>query len=204
MKKESYFISMLVPFFLFTSLAWFHEVGANKVEDRIKESIGDVADFLKKEVDVIGNDITSIQNYLENYHWKGIIQDSATSGAETLSKLRLNGHTRVVVVKPNTEIEGVVECSLNSEEVSSLKVYRAVIGIAGLGPQAVVGKMLGISPGETLETFSLSAPNEPGLYEVRFRTADCFLEHFAFDAWNDENGNEPDGTTTIGIIYVIP
>ena len=37
---------------------------------------------------------------------------------------------------------------------------------------------------------------------VAVKQADKYFESNALDAWLDENGNEPDGTATIGIIYV--
>lgn len=196
MKKERFY---LVSILLFACVAWIHQINAKNTEEKIKTTIDEIADALKRDADDLGNDLAAAQHYLENYHWKGIVQDSAASEPITLSKLRLNNHSRVAIVHPNEIIEGVVECAFDKNKVSYCTVYRAVIGIHGQGPQTSVGRTMGIHARDTLEKFTLRAPAEPGFYEVRFQTANGF---FTQNAWPDESGNEPDATKTIGIIYV--
>lgn len=176
--------------------------GAKNVEDKIKDLIDDVSASLKKGVDALGDDIAAIQNYLDNYPWKGLIQDKASSGPATLKHLQLNGHPKVVAVKPGERIEGIVQCHLHRDKCDPWAHYRVVLGIKGVGPQTTIFNHFGFLAGESLEKFVLIAPSQPGLYEIRFKHVEAILENTAFDAWKDENGNEPDGTTTIGIIYV--
>ena len=180
----------------------FNTGWAKKVDDKIKDAIDDVADFLKKGVDAVGDNIEALQNYLDNYHWKGLIQDEAAVGPATLRHLQLNGHRRAIAVKPGEKIDGVVQCTLDSSRCSSLSLYRIVLGIKGKGPQITIGNELGAAARETLERFTLAAPQEPGIYQIRFRVVESLFESSALDAWTDERGNEPDGTTTIGIILV--
>jgi len=175
---------------------------AKNTETKVKEFIDQSADALKHGIDKLGDDSAKIQEYVENYAWKGIIQDKATSGAETLSHMRLNHRGNVIAVRPGEKVEGKVICSLNSELAHTLSVYRVVIGLHGKGPQTTIGASLGAASGSSKEKFSFKAPLEPGIYQIRFRTADNYLESKALDAWVDEHGNEPDASTTIGIIYV--
>jgi hypothetical protein len=175
---------------------------AKDVETKAKEYIDQSAGVLKKGIDKLGDDSAKIQDYVENYPWKGIIQDKASSGAETLSHLRLNHRGNVIAVHPGEKVEGKVICSLNSDLAHALSVYRVVIGLHGKGPQTTIGASLGVASGSSKEKFSFAAPSEPGIYQIRFRTADNYLESKALDAWVDENGKEPDASTTIGIIYV--
>lgn len=175
---------------------------AKSVEESVKNWIDESSKSLKKGVDELGDDFRSIQDYLDNYHWKGLVQERATSGPVTLKHLEMNGHSKAVVAKPGERIEAEIQCNVDPAKTSSFAIYRAVIGINGKGPQAVVGTEAGLTAGKTLEKFDLIAPAEAGVYQVRFRTADAFFESTARDAWKDKNGNEPDGTTTIGIIIV--
>lgn len=194
--------SWMIPVLALLSVAVVQPAVAKSTQDKIKESIDNIAASLKKDVDKLGDDMSKVQNYLENYHWKGLIQDKASSGAETLSNLRLNNHRRVIVAHPCEKIEGKIDLFLDANKAAALSVYRVVLGYKGVGPQTTIGTTLGISSGASHEHFSLIAPAQPGVYEVRFRTADNFMESKAMEAWYDERGNEPDGTTTIGIVYV--
>ncbi len=176
--------------------------GSQSVEDKVKDWIVDSSEVLKRGVDKLGHDFNSIQDYLNNYHWKGLIQDKAASGPVTLKRLELNEHPRAVVVRPGEKIEAEVKCIFDSDKCSVFKVYRIVVGLKGEGGQAVIGNESGITAGKTIENFTLTAPEKPGMYQVRFRAVDAVFKTTAFNAWEDENGNEPDGTTTIGIIFV--
>jgi hypothetical protein len=179
----------------YTNTAWAEE---NKVKDWIDSG----ADALKKGVDELGSDAEAIQDYLDNYHWKGIVEDKARSGPATLKELELNGDSRAIVVKPGERIEAKVRCKLDKEQCSLSSVYRIVVGLQGEGPQAVIGNELGLVAGKSKEEFALIAPQKAGIYQIRFRAVEAYLESSALDAWKDQNGNEPDGTTTIGIIVV--
>ncbi|HLB59480.1 MAG TPA: hypothetical protein VJL87_05290, partial [Bdellovibrionota bacterium] len=104
--------------------------------------------------------------------------------------------------KPGEKIEAEVQCSLDAEQCSVFGVYRIVVGIKGEGAQAVIGNESGLVAGKTVEKFTLIAPEKAGMYQIRFRSVEAFLKKTALDAWKDEEGNEPDGKTTIGIIFV--
>lgn len=188
-------------FHLYIVIAIFLFAGPNlvnaSVEDKIKKTVDQAADSIKSAVDSIGNDISAVQNYFDNYHWKGIMQEEATSGVATLRNLHLNGHGVAVAVKPGERIVGEVDCSIDREACSSLGYYRVVIGIHNRGGQTTIGNSVGLSAGESHEQFVLIAPSEPGLYQIRFQTVDAYFESSALSEWND-----PDGTTTIGLILV--
>lgn len=175
---------------------------AESVRDTVKEWVEEGSEGLKKSIDALGDNLEAIQDYLNNYHWKGLIEENATSGPATLKQLKLNGHSIAVAVHPGEKIEGQVKCDLDSEKCSVLGVYRIVVGIKGEGPQAVIANESGLVAGKTRETFTLTAPNKPGIYQIRFRSVDALLETTALNAWVDDKGDEPNGETTIGIIFV--
>ncbi len=175
---------------------------AKSADNAIKGFIDNIADGLKSAVDRLGDNLAAIQDYLDNYHWKGLIQDEATSGAVTLKHLQLNGHSKAVVARPGERIQGTVLCDLDSKQCASLSLYRVVLGIKGKGAQTTIGNELGIIASESLENFVLIAPSEPGIYQIRYRLVESFAKKAALEAWVDENGHEPSAATTIGIVLV--
>lgn len=197
--KRNCFHLLLLSFFLLIVPAI---IESKSTEDSIKEKIDSFSDSLKSTVDRIGDNIESVQDYLDNYHWKGVLQSKATSGPATLENLQLNGHKAVVAVKPGERILGEVDCNLDPEACASFRYYRVVLGIKGCGAQTTVGNSLGINANNSRDRFALIAPSEPGLYQIRFKTVKAFFETEALNEWLDDNGNEPDGTTTIGLIVV--
>ncbi len=146
--------------------------------------------------------MSAIQEYLQNYHWKGLIQDHAASGIVTLSHLEMNGPHKAVMVKPGERIEGSVQCAFDPLNTSAFSLYRVVLGFKGEGGQTTICNCFGSLAGNTIENFVLIAPTEPGVYQVRFRVAEALLAKTAIMEWKDSNGEEPDGTTTIGLIVV--
>lgn len=200
--KNTNIKSLGVVLTLLFSVAGFNTGWTKNVEDKTKDAIDQVANFLKKGVDQLGEDLSAVQKYLDNYHWKGLVQDTASSNGVTLKYLNLNGHSKAVVVRPGERIEGNVLCNIDSSQCSSLQFYRVVLGLKGVGAQTTIGNELGLVAGESQEKFVLIAPKEPGLYQVRFKLVESLLEENALKSWVDGNGHEPDGTTTIGVILV--
>ncbi|HEY2811467.1 MAG TPA: hypothetical protein VGJ00_08790 [Rhabdochlamydiaceae bacterium] len=202
--KNTKFSSFVSAGLLAVSVIFSSPIWANSKGDKVKECIDNFSDALKKKTDELGDDVRAVQDYLDNYHWKGLIEEQASSGPITLKYLELNGHSRAVWVQPGEKIEAEVICKLDAEKSSVTSLYRVVVGIKGEGPQVVIGHESGLFSGKKIEKFTLRAPEKPGVYQIRFRSVDAYFKSTAFDAWKDEEGNEPDGTTTIGIIVVKP
>lgn len=175
---------------------------SDSVENKIKDWIDDSSEALKNGVAKLGDDFDAIQNYLDNYPWKGLIEEKATSGPATLKHLDLNGHSKAVIARPGERIEGKVTCKLDAEQCSPFSMYRIIIGIKGEGAQAVIGNEFGLVAGKSRENFTIIAPEKPGMYQIRFRSIEALSKTTALDAWKDERGDEPDGKTTIGLIFV--
>lgn len=206
MKKDGFISKRLrawvSPLVVIFCCALGMEAYGKDVDQKMKDFINQTSESLKNGIDSLGDDFEKIQDYLENYSWEPMIQDKESSGGETLNHLKLNNRGKVIVVRPGETVRGEVICSLNSDETSPLKVYRAVIGLYGVGPQITVGTSLGACGGASKEEFILTAPNEPGMYQIRFRGADNFLGSSALESWYDEKGEEPNASTIIGILYV--
>lgn len=176
-------------------------LNAEGLDKKIKHGIDNVADHLKKDVDKVKGDYEDVQKHFDKYKWKGVIENHVTSGVATLSHLKLNSHSKAVVVRPADKVECEVQSFLDPEKCSAISFYRVVIGLKGIGPQTTICNYLGAVAGDSFEKFTLTAPLEPGVYEVRFRVVESFTETEARNGWTVE-GNEPDSTTTIGVIIV--
>lgn len=172
------------------------------IENKIKEWNEEGLEALKKGIDKLGNDLNAIQDYLNDYAWKGLIQDKATAGPVTLKHLELNDYSRAVVVKRGEKIEAEVKCYIDPEQCSLFSLYRIVVGLKGEGPQATIGNEMGLVAGKSREKFTLKAPERPGVYQIRFRPVTTCFKSRAFEGWKDDEGNEPGAKTTIGIIIV--
>lgn len=175
---------------------------AKSTESKIKSLIDNIADELKKGIDQVGNDLAAIQKYLDHYHWKGMLEKQASSGPATLSDLKLNGHSRVVAVNPGERIEADVRCTYDANQCSTFSYYRVVVGLKGVGGITTIGNTIGSAAGDTIQRFAFTAPTVPGFYQVRFRTVEKWTETEALKEWINPSAQEPDATTTIGIIYV--
>ncbi len=188
----------------FTSVFLLHssELQAKDMQEKVKKTIEDVSDFLKKEVDKVAGSVEAVQEYLDHYSWKGVIQDHTTSGVATVGHLKLNGHSKAVVVHAGDKIEGELHCYLDSDKCSKLSFYRVIVGLKGAGPQVSLCNYLGAVAGKSVEKFTLKAPQAAGVYQVRFRVVESFSESDAFGEWADEKGQEPEASTTIGVIIV--
>lgn len=170
--------------------------------DSAHDAIDKASEKLKEFVDKTGGCIEAIQDYLNHHTWGGIVSDPATSDVATLSDAKLNGHSHAVAVHPGDKISGTVKAVLNKDQCSSLAFYRVVLGFQGQGGQTTVCNYFGAVAGESQESFTLTAPAEPGLYQIRFRVVKAFTEAEALNNWVDADNNEPDASTTIGIVYV--
>ena len=169
--------------------------------DKIKNVIQEAADSLKKGVEAAGEDLEAIQSYLDNYQWKGLLEHEATSEYATLRDLKLNHRGRAIVVSPGERIHGKVHVTLDANQCSPLSLYRIAIGFSGKGAQTTIYNSLGACK-DHAERFDLIAPQEPGIYQIRFRLSNALFESSALDEWVNKNGDEPDAKSTIGIVVV--
>ena len=170
---------------------------AASAEDKVKAFIDEAANTLKGAVDRFGDDIAAIQSYLDHYQWKGVLEDETTTDPVTLKHLHLNGHGKVVVVRPGERIQGKITCKYASEKCSSFSHYLVMLGIKDQGPQTTIGSTFGASAGKTHEDFVLIAPSARGIYQILFQPTEAFLEATAFSEWRD-----PQLTKPIGFVVV--
>ena len=193
---------LVLVFSVLVNLVAFNQGRAGSFENKIKNKLDRGVKELKEKIDKFGESREEVQDYLNNYDWKGIIQNKASSDGVTLKNLKLNGHKKVAVVSPGEIVQASVTCDLDPAQCSALKLYRVVIGLKGKGAQTTIGNELGVLARKSHETFQLKAPEKPGIYQVRFRLVESYREEPALEEWEDEDGKEPDAKTTIGVLAV--
>ncbi|MCE5295120.1 MAG: hypothetical protein LLF94_10985 [Chlamydiales bacterium] len=154
-------------------------------------------DQLKAALEKAGDKIDEIIKALEDYDWKGAYEDATTFGPVSLSDTMINGKLRAQAVMPGEKLTCETTVVANKEKMKNLKLERVLIGFKDVGPQASFAIPSEMDK-EVKETFTLTAPNEPGLYLIRYRP----VASSSNNEWLDAEGNAPDFTHTIGIIWV--
>lgn len=193
--KNKNFRSLAILLTALICLVNFNAGWAKPIDEKIKGAIDDCADSLKKGIDHLGDNLAEVQNYLDQYHWKGVIQDEASSKGVTLKDLQLNSHAKAAVVRPGEWIKGDVTYHLDHDKRSSLNSYRVVLGI--YGPRSANGNWheFDLARDKDSERFNVMAPQEPGIYQICFRVRENLSDV-------KEKGEKPDPKTTIGVIVV--
>lgn len=143
----------------------------------------------------------SINDYLPSFPWIGLIMGEVSYGPITVSDTKINQGDRLAVVKPGDLLQGSLRYRVDSSHQHLFHRYHLVIGIKGLGAQDCVTHTYGIWDSKRKETFTLKAPIEPGVYEVRFCYQGASTCEEARSVWNETMG-EPSSYATIGVVVV--
>lgn len=140
-------------------------------------------------------------SYVHQYPWLGLVMDEVTYGPITVSDVHINKGGQLAIVKPGEILHGTLRYAVDSTEQEAFHRYHLVVGIKGLGAQDCVTHTYGIWDSKGRGKFTLKAPLEPGLYEVRFFYQEAPTCEEARSVWKDEIG-EPSNFATIGAIIV--
>lgn len=128
-----------------------------------------------------------------------LIPNKATYGPVTLTNFRLNNNSNVVIVNPEEKINGFTNYNyLAGGQAGSIN--QIILGIGGqYNAQACIYN--GSIKGSGSSSFTLTAPNVPGIYYIRFRYAQAFgCEQGALGWWRIDKVPTPEAN--IGIIIV--
>lgn len=139
--------------------------------------------------------------YFQQYPWLGLIMDEITYGNITISDVHLNKGSSLAIVKPGAVLHGKLRYRIDSTDQEAFHRYHLVVGLKGIGAQDCVTHTWGIWDSKGKGTFTLKAPLEPGLYEMRFVYHEAATCEEARSIWNNVMG-EPSSFATIGAIIV--
>jgi hypothetical protein len=129
--------------------------------------------------------------------------NQATYGPVRLSKFTLNNKENVVTTAPGEKINGSANYIYNCPDCQPGAINQIILGITGENSaQACIYDQIG-TKGEGSSEFTLTAPNEPGIYYIRFRSAGAYgCERGALGWWRVDG--EPTAEANIGAIVVKP
>ncbi|MEH2244210.1 hypothetical protein [Nostoc sp.] len=131
---------------------------------------------------------------------QSLIPNKATYGPVTLSNFTLNNNnSNVVIVNPEEKINGSTNYNyLVGGQAGSIN--QIIVGIGGqYNAQACIYN--GSTQGSGSSTFTLTAPNVPGIYYIRFRYAQAYgCDQGALGWWRIDRVPTPEAN--IGIIIV--
>ncbi|MFY7802994.1 MAG: WD40 repeat domain-containing protein [Limnoraphis robusta] len=128
--------------------------------------------------------------------------NQATYGQVKLSEFTLNNKGNVVTTAPGEKISVSANYIYDCSDCQPGSINQIIVGIAGENTaQACIYN--GGTKGSGSEKFTLTAPSEPGIYYIRFRSAQAYgCEEGALGWWRV--GNEPTAEANIGVIIVKP
>ncbi len=158
-------------------------------------------DKLQTALQQAGDKVEEIAKSLRDYDWKGTLQDTYYVGPAFVTGATFNGNQRATVVKPGEEIQCEISVNVNPDRAKDVKYQGLIFGFKDEAPQAVV-KMNMSKEMAYKEKFTLKAPKESGIYQVRFRPIDAESKADPLKQWIDSEGNQPGMKATIGIIVV--
>lgn len=144
--------------------------------------------------------IDKISDYFKDFPSIGLVSDEITYGPVTVSHIHINHADKLAIASPGEKLRGKLKYKIDSTQ-SNLDVHHLIIGIKGIGPQDCIMHSLDVFDSKGKGTFTLTAPSEPGIYEVRILYNEGLT---CSDAWKDwNNGSKsPSSHATVGLIIV--
>jgi hypothetical protein len=142
-----------------------------------------------------------LKNYFRECPWLGLITSEISYGPIKISEVNIHDGDKFAIVAPEEILNGSLKYKIKSKDLEVFHLYHLVVGIKKEGAQDCITHTLGFWNSKGKGSFTLVAPKEPGIYEVRFMLTDGLTCQAARNAWN-EGGKEPSNAATIGVVIV--
>jgi hypothetical protein len=140
-----------------------------------------------------------IGDWLSSCPYIGLVAEEISYGPITLKSFNMDDKGRLVIAKPNEELNCCVKYHIDSNQMESWNMYHVVVGIKGEDSQSCITHSLGLWDKKGKANFTLTAPSKKGVYEVRFDYEKVFTCSDAVSHWKEEN---PSSKATVGIIII--
>lgn len=140
-----------------------------------------------------------ITEWIKSHPWIGLVAREVTYGPITLKDFDLDKSGRLVFAEPGEEIEATVKYKVHADALDSWNLHHIMVGIKGQDNPACITHTLGIWDKKGKTSFIIKAPEETGVYEVRFDYQEALLCSEAAHAWQKD---APSANATVGIIIV--
>lgn len=155
---------------------------------------GDVSESLTEEIK------RDIKKYTNEMPAIGMIMDKVEYDGVTLSNFRFQNGKKYIICSPNDSVTAHVEYEIDSDKLATFHLHHFIYGLDPSGPQGDLFKTLGFRDSTGDAEFTLKAPKEKGLYQVRFCHGEGVTYEKAKDAWL-KKGNPPE-KTIMGVVLV--
>lgn len=142
---------------------------------------------------------SKVCHWISECPYIGLVSNKVAYGPITLKRFDLAHKGRVVIAKPGEKIHGTVDYKVDASELDSLHLHHVVLGIKRENDQICLVHSLGIWDKKGKTHFSIVAPHERGVYEVRFDYQTSSTCDEAIKNWNEA---PPSSGATVGIIIV--
>lgn len=143
----------------------------------------------------------SIDHYVQSYPYLGLVMNEVQYGPITIKDVRLNDHDRVAKVAPGETVQGKLKYKIDSKGLETLHLHHIIVGLKNVGAQDCIAHSFGVWDSKGKATFELKAPEEKGVYEVRFCYAEALSCHDARETWTQDN-DQPSSHATMGVLIV--
>lgn len=140
-----------------------------------------------------------LKDWTHSYPWVGMISDEVHYGPITIKDVNLGGDGRLVFAKPGEKVEVKLKYEIDANQLDSWNIHHVIVGLKNQEAQCCISHSLGVWDKKGKKTFTLEAPMEKGLYELRFDYQDAVLCSDAKSAWRND---QPSSRATIGVIIV--
>lgn len=140
-----------------------------------------------------------INQWIHSYPYLGLISKEVAYGPITLKNLDFDGSGHVVIAEPGEVIDGTVHYKIDSSKLESMNLHHIIVGIKDQDAQSCITHSLGVWNRKGKSSFSLKAPLEKGVYEVRFDYQNSLCCEDAIAAWQ---ADAPSSNATVGVIIV--
>lgn len=154
------------------------------------DTSGSITEEVKHDLKKYINEIPAIGMIMDRVDYDGIHLQNFTF---------LNGK-KYAVCSPGDQVSAIVDYEIDSEKLSTLHLHHFIYGLDPSGPQGCLVKSLGFKDSSGTAELILQAPQDKGLYQVRFCHGQGITYENAKDIWW-KKGNPP-AKTIMGIVVV--
>lgn len=140
-----------------------------------------------------------INKWINECPYIGLVAKEVTYGPITLKHFDLDDKGRVVIAQPGEKIHGTVYYKVESGQLDAFHLHHIILGIKNGEDRSCLTHALGVWDSKGKAHFSLAAPAEKGVYEIRFDYQTCLTCDDAFQHWNED---PPSSKATVGIVIV--
>lgn len=142
-----------------------------------------------------------LSKYFEKAPWLGLIADEVTYGPIKISHVHIHDGDKFVIADPGEVFHGSLKYHIKTDDLEFFHKYHLIIGLKEYGAQECVTHSRALWNSKGKAHFKLTAPQKPGIYQVRFLFVEDAHCSSAKNLWNS-GISAPGAHATIGVLIV--